>query len=78
VLLRGDGVPRAKSAALVLVSSPASSRVAQPGAIERTSAEPSVIAAAGAPGTEGSAPTAVKLPQETQSIESQHAAPPGP
>src|SRR5690349_12350295 len=55
-LLRGDGVPRAKSAELTFVSSELSRRVAQPGAIDRTSALPSGIAAAGAPAAAGREP----------------------
>ena len=69
-LPRGRGEASEKSAALEFVSSPDSSRVAQPAEIERMSALPSEIPlgdALGALGEGSPAEGGVKEPQETQS-----------
>jgi hypothetical protein len=79
-LLRGVGGPTTKSAALLSVSSDASSSVAQPGVIERVSACPSPRKGGGNGGTPtGRLRTALlNPPHATQStrVTSQQTAPP--
>jgi len=75
-LFRGFGTCSEKSVALLSLSSPGSSSVAQPGWIERRSAIVDDGAGAGEPAVPGSA-VVVPVPQLTQStgIESTQAAP---
>jgi len=76
-LLRGSGVVTEKSAALLLVSSGASSRVGQPRAIVRLIAWPvNGNAAAGPVGDGGVTPAAGPVPTLTQSMFSQQINPP--